>query len=146
MGCRVGLAMSMFRKRPLECALAGVLLGMGLWLAAPMESMDTPAYLVLNIMATEMLWAWLFIAGGLVHAAWLAINGRRWWSPIARLASCGYSTFLYGTWAAGFAFYDSITTVVMGYGSWAVLSLACAVTAWHDAIYSMRVHYAASAA
>lgn len=134
--------MTLFQQRRLEVFIAGSTLGMGVWLAAPWDSMDSPAYTVLGYMAPEGLWAWLFLSSGLTHIAWLLVNGRRWWSPMARLASCIFSAFIYASWSAGFAFMDPTTTAVMSYGCLSLGSLACAVTALHDAIYSVRMHYA----
>ena len=133
-------------QRRLEVYVAGSTLSMGLFLAGPWESMDTTAYEVLNIMAPEALWAWLFVSNGLSHILWLMVNGRRWWSPIARWGTCLISSGLYASWSIGFAAMDPTTTAVVGYAMPAIASGFCCVIAWRDALFSMRVRDARLAA
>lgn len=131
--------MSLLQQRRLECYIAGSTLAMGLFLSMPLASMDGPGYVVLNQMASEALWAWLFISNGLSHIMWLLVNGKRWWSPIARWGTCLLSALLYASWAIGFAWVNPGTTAVAGYAVPALGSAFCCVIAWRDALFAIGV-------
>ena len=126
-------------KRKLEAYVSSFTLAVGIYLALPFESMDSQAYATLRDIAPEGLWAWLFISNGLSHIMWILVNGHRWWSPLARWGSCVFSALLYTAWVLGFALYDPTTTAIVGYTWPALASIVCCVTAWRDALFSIRV-------
>ena len=128
-----------FEVRRLEVFFAASTFGMGVFLAAPMKSMGGPAYDVLRVAAQEWLWAWLFMTNGLSHCLWLAVNGARWWSPIARWFAAGFSVLLYLFWALAFAAVNASSTAVFTYGAMAAGSALCCVWAWRDALIAVRL-------
>ena len=93
-------------------------------------------------MASEFTWGAMFLLNGLNHALALAINGRRWWSPIVRWVAGFSSASLYLIWAAGFAYADSATTAVFTYSGLGVGAFYTSVLAWRDAIEAVRGHHA----
>ena len=126
-------------RRPLEMFFAAATLIFGIFLALPMDSMDSPAYTVLIQAAPEPLWAWLFLTNGLSHGLWLAVNGSRWWSPFMRFAAALFSMLIYAFWSVGFALHDPTTTGIVTYGIMSAGSLWCCVLAWRDALVSVRL-------
>jgi hypothetical protein len=131
-----------FERRKLEVFLACMTTGFGVWLLFPSEAMKSQALVHLAQMASEASWAGMFLAVGVWHGAWLAVNGSRWWSPIIRFWAAFGSASLYLMWCVGFATYDLISTGVYTYGMLALGSAWCCVFAWRDAVSAMRVHFA----
>lgn len=129
-------------RRKLEIFLAGLTTCFGAWLLFPSEAMRSTALVHLSEMAPEAAWGGLFLSNGLMHCAWLAVNGARWWSPILRFWAAFGSASLYLMWAAGIAEFDPAATGVFTYTGLCLGSLACCVFAWRDAIVAMRLHRA----
>lgn len=129
-------------RRKLEIFFAGLTTCFGAWLLFPSEAMRSPALFHLADMAPEAAWGGLFLSNGLMHCAWLAVNGARWWSPILRFWAAFGSASLYLMWAAGIAEFDPSATGVFTYTGLSIGSAACCVFAWRDAILAMRLHRA----
>ena len=73
-----------FKDRIFEWWLAINTLVFGLFISLPVESMDSAAFAHLRRFMPESSWAIFFIITGSIHLIALAINGRRWWTPILR--------------------------------------------------------------
>ena len=133
-----------FERRKLEVFFALLTTGFGMWLLFPSEAMGSAALVHALDMASEAAWAGLFLTNGLMHCAWLAVNGGRWWSTILRFWAAFGSGSLYLIWSASIAAYDPAATGVFTYGALSVGAWACCVFAWRDALTAMRVHRAAA--
>lgn len=105
-----------YEKRRLEWGIAITTTGFGLWLLAPMASMDSAAYLQLRAWLSEPAWGLFFLDTGGLHAIALQINGRRWWTPFARAGMLILNAFAYLFFAAGFYTVDPASTAVYIYG------------------------------
>lgn len=136
--------MHSFERRKLEIFLACLTTGFGLWLLFPSTAMRSAALVHLTDMADEFWWGAMFFSNGLMHCAWLAVNGARWWSPIVRFWAAFGSASLYLIWCAGFATYDPTGTGVYTYGALAIGAAWCCVFAWRDALSALRMHRAAA--
>lgn len=130
-------------RRKLEVFLACLTTGFGLWLLFPSTAMRSAALVHLTGMAEELWWGAMFLSNGVMHCAWLAVNGARWWSPIVRFWAAFGSASLYLIWCAGFATYDPTATGVYTYGGLAIGAAWCCVFAWRDALSALRMHRAA---
>jgi hypothetical protein len=126
-------------RRKLEVFFAMVTAGFGLWLLFPSQAMVSPALGGLLRMTPEAAWGGMFLTNGLMHCAWLAVNGARWWSPIVRFGAAFNSFSLYLIWSASIRQYDPASTGVFTYASLSAGALACCVFAWRDALTSVRV-------
>lgn len=135
---------STFERRKLEVFFAMLTTGFGAWLLFPAQAMDAPALVHVRGMADELAWGGLFLSNGIMHCAWLAVNGARWWSPIVRFWAAFGSASLYLIWCAGFATYDPTGTGVYTYGALAIGAAWCCVFAWRDALTALRMHRAAA--
>ena len=133
---------STFERRKLEVFFAMLTTGFGDWLLFPAQAMDAPALVHVRGMADELAWGGLFLSNGIMHCAWLAVNGAWWWSPILRFWAAFGSASLYLIWAASIAPYDPSSTGVYTYSALAVGAIACCVFAWRDALTAMRMHRA----
>lgn len=134
--------MHAFERRKLEIFLACLTTGFGVWLLFPSRAMDSPALVHAVGLMREGFWGGLFLTNGLAHCAWLAVNGKRWWSTIIRFWAAFGAGCLYLIWASSIADYDPFSTGVFTYGALSVGSWACCVFAWRDALTAMRIHRA----
>lgn len=101
--------------REIEWMLAFGTIGFGVWLIAPMTSMDGAAFVALRRSMTEGQWGAFFVVTGLIHAAALLINGAAWWTPIVRMVCSGLTAYVYISFAVGFFMVDRSTTAVFTY-------------------------------
>jgi hypothetical protein len=136
--------MHSFERRKLEVFFACVTAGFGLWLLFPGAAMRSPGLSHALGLFSEPGWGGLFLSNGLAHCAWLAVNGKRWWSAIIRFWAAFGSGSLYLIWCASIAAYDAGATGVFTYGALSVGAWACCVFAWRDALTAMRVHRVAA--
>lgn len=134
--------MHTFERRNLEVFFACLTTCFGVWLLFPSTAMGSPALVHAIGVASEASWAGMFLTNGLMHCAWLAVNGARWWSPLLRFWAAFGSGGLYLTWAASIAAYDSAATGVFTYSALSGGAWVCCVFAWRDALTAMRVHRA----
>ncbi len=131
-----------FERRKLEVFFATLTAGFGLWLLFPSTAMGSPGLAPVLRLTSEASWGGLFLSNGMMHCAWLAVNGARWWSPIVRFWAAFGSGALYLIWCASFASHDPASTGVFTYGALSVGAWACCVFAWRDALIAMKVHRA----
>lgn len=129
----------MFERRRLECFFAAVTFGFGVWLLMPAASMNTDAFRQLLRMMEEQLWGAMFLLNGLIHALALAINGKRWWSPLVRWVASFFTASLYLVMVAGFYQSGWASTAVYTYLSLSIGAAFCAAWAWKDAVAAVRV-------
>lgn len=138
------MANASFERRKLEIFFAVLTTGFGFWLLLPSTAMSSPALVHALGLASEKAWAGLFLTNGVAHCAWLAVNGKRWWSTIIRFWAAFGAGCLYLIWAASIAVYDLTSTGVFTYAALSAGSWACCVFAWRDALTAMRIHRAAA--
>ena len=104
-----------FHQRIFEWWLACGTFGFGAFLAWDAPSMDSEAYSQLIMWMSEGSWATFFVVTGLVHITALAINGRRWWTPIARVSATSFNYYAYALFGWGFYRIDNASTAVYLY-------------------------------
>lgn len=110
----------------------------------PWDSMASPAYSSLTTMLPEAVWGLLFLTGGLAHFFALAINGRRWWTPIVRCFMSLLTLSLYMTFALGFAVVNAQSGAVVSFLIGASAHALCLLYALRDAKQAMKVGHAIS--
>ena len=111
-------------------------MGFGLFILQPERQMDTLAYAALIRAMPEWGWGALFAWVGAWHLIAVAVNGRRWWTPIARAWMCAATSLLYAVFAAGFWAINPHTTAVYTYLSHASAAAWCFYFAVFDAAKS----------
>ena len=116
-----------YEQRKLEWWLAGMTALFGLWLLAPMVSMDSDAYIQLRAWMREPTWGLFFLCTGSGHAISLEINGRCWWTPFTRTLMLTVNAFAYLFFAAGFYTVDPASTAVFIYGPALMLAVLMAL-------------------
>lgn len=139
---RTFTGISFYARRKLELFLAGYTLSFGLWLMMPFESMDSPGFRLITIIASEHQWGALFFFNGLSHVLALLVNGHRWWSPLIRWFAAMVSMLVYASMSYLFAIIDPYTTAVANYALLSFGAGMCLVTAWQDARTAQRMRHA----
>lgn len=135
---------SPFEIRRLEVFFACLTACFGLWLLRHPESMGTPHFAVLKDWMGEAWWGALFLSNGLMHGAWLAVNGARWWSPLVRFWAAFGSASLYLSWSVGIGYVNPDATGAFTYAALCGGAAWCCVFAWRDAVTAVRIHRVAS--
>mgnify|MGYP003453333939 FL=1 len=105
----------MIERRKLEIFVGIGTLGFGLFTLMPAVQMGTQAYDALIRAMPEWQWGLLFASVGSAHLMAVAVNGRRWWTPLARALMCVITAMLYAAFAAGFWSTNPHTTAVYTY-------------------------------
>lgn len=135
---------SPFEIRRLEIFFAMITAGFGVWLLRHPDSMASPNMVHVRDWMTETSWGALFLANGLMHGAWLAVNGARWWSPIIRFWAAFGSACLYLIWAVGIGAASPNGTGAYTYFALSLGAAWCCAFAWRDAVSAMRIHRVAA--
>jgi hypothetical protein len=129
----------LFERRKLEVFLASATGGFGLFLLLPAQSMNTPAFVFVTADIAEPAWGLAFALNGAAHGLALAVNGSRWWSPLARCWAALYSATLYAILTVGFMAFSLTTTAVWTYGCLSAGAMIAVYWAWKDSVKAVRV-------
>lgn len=105
-----------YNKRKLEWGLAFYTLLYGIFLLFPFVSMASPAYIAVLSILTETQWGFVYVLTGVLHIIALHINGKRWWTPFARLSVLFLNTQAYMCLFLGFLKVSLFSTAVINYG------------------------------
>lgn len=117
------------RKIELWFSIQG--LGFGLWIAMPTTAFPSDAYSVLLHWLSEDQWGDLFLSVSAAHLTSILVNGRRWWTPLARAGMSLISTLTYAMLAAGFWAQNPNSTAVYTYG---VAMVGAGLMCWYWAV------------
>lgn len=131
---------SHIERRKLEIFVGIGTMGFGLWLLMPGIGMGTAAYRSLLKSMPEWQWGMQFLLVGSAHLMAVAVNGRRWWTPLARAGMCAVTAMLYALFAGGFWMVNPHTTAVFSYASHSIAAAWCMYFAVEDAAREWRLH------
>ena len=106
---------SHIERRKLEVFVGIGTMGFGLFILLPDVQMGTAAYHALIKAMPEWQWGALFASVGAAHLMAVAVNGRRWWTPLARASMCVITSMISALFAAGFWDVNPHTTAVFTY-------------------------------
>ena len=112
-----------YKDRAVEWHVAFATLAFGLGVASP-EFVLSRSLDWLHRVMPETAWGWCFAIIGAVHLVALAINGARWWTPLARTAMAALNLLAYAILTVGFWVDVPTSTGVLTYGTLVVPMLA----------------------
>ncbi len=119
--------------RRLDYALALFMIVYGGFVLQPAESMASPNYEILIGWGSEFFWGFAILMVGLIQGAAIYINGRKAWTPYARIATNYLASITWVSIALGIGAIDPWSTGVVIHIMLAVAHVYCAVTAARDA-------------
>ncbi|MGI3169975.1 hypothetical protein ACRARG_12520 [Pseudooceanicola sp. C21-150M6] len=104
-----------YKDRALEWHVAFATLAFGIGVASPEFILSKSLDWMHRVMG-EVAWGYVFAAIGAVHLLALAINGARWWTPLARTVMAALNLAAYSFLTIGFWVDAPTSTGVLTYG------------------------------